>query len=56
VTKEELNLSEFASGLMAEAGASATKVVGCQMFKADSFGVSLHRIPDNVGRRRQARW
>ena len=34
---------------MAEAGASATKIVGCQMVNADSFGVSLHGIPDYVG-------
>jgi hypothetical protein len=49
VTKEELNLFEFASGLMAEAGASATKIVGRQMVKADTFSVSLHGIPDYVG-------
>jgi hypothetical protein len=49
VTKEKLNLFEFASGIMAEAGASATKIVGCQMVNADSFGVSLHGIPDYVG-------
>jgi hypothetical protein len=48
MTKEKLNLFEFASGLMAEAGASATKIVGCQMVNADSFGVSLHGIPDHV--------
>ena len=34
---------------MAEAGASATKIVGCQMVNADSFGVSFHGIPDYVG-------
>jgi hypothetical protein len=49
VTKKKLNLFEFASGLMAETGASATKIVGCQMANADSFGVSLHGIPDYVG-------
>jgi len=48
VTKEKLNLLEFATSLMAEAGASATKIVGCQMVNADSFGVSLHGIPDYV--------
>jgi len=42
-------LFEFASGLMAEAGASATKIVGYQMANANSFGVSLHGIPDYVG-------
>ena len=49
VTKEKLNLFEFASGLVAEAGASATKIVGCQMANANSFGVLLHGIPDYVG-------
>jgi hypothetical protein len=49
VTKEKLNLFEFASGVMAEAGAGATKIVGCQMFNADSFGVSLHGIPNYLG-------
>ena len=44
-----MNLFEFASGLMAEAGASATKIVGCQMVYAYSFGVSLHGVPDYVG-------
>lgn len=39
VIKEKLNLFEFASGVMAEAGAGATKIVGCQMINADSFGV-----------------
>jgi hypothetical protein len=48
VTKEKLNLFEFASCVMAEAGAGATKIVGCQMVNADSFGVSLHGIPDYV--------
>jgi hypothetical protein len=48
VTKEKLNLFKFTSGLMAEAGASATKIVGCQMVNADSSGVSLHGIPDYV--------
>ncbi|WP_433965504.1 hypothetical protein [Tunturiibacter gelidiferens] len=37
MTEEKLNLFEFASGLMAEAGASATKIVGCQMVNADSL-------------------
>ena len=49
MTKEKLSLFEFASGLMAEAGASATKIVGRQMVNADLFGVSLHRRPDYVG-------
>jgi hypothetical protein len=50
VTEQKLNLFEFSSGLMAEAGASATKIVGCQMVNADSFGVSLHGIPDYISR------
>jgi hypothetical protein len=49
VTKEELNLFEFTSGLMAEASAGAAKIVGCQMVNADSFGLSLHGIPNYVG-------
>ena len=49
MTKEKLNLFEFASGLMAKAGAGATKIVGCQMINADPFGISLHGIPDYVG-------
>jgi len=49
VAKEKLNLFKFASGLMAEAVASATKIVGCQMVNADLFGVSLHGIPDYIG-------
>jgi hypothetical protein len=50
VTEEKLDLFEFATGLMAEAGARATKIAGCQMVNAESFGVCLHCIPDNVGR------
>jgi hypothetical protein len=34
---------------MAEAGTCATKIVGSKMVKADSFGVSLHGVPDYVG-------
>jgi hypothetical protein len=49
VTEEKLNLFEFASGLIAEAGARATKIVGCRMANANLFGVSLHGIPDYVG-------
>jgi hypothetical protein len=49
MAKKKLNLFEFATGLKAEAGASATKIVGCQMVNADSLGVSLYGVPDNVG-------
>jgi hypothetical protein len=45
VTEQKLNLFEFSSGLVAEPGASATKIVGRQMVNADSFGISLHGIP-----------
>jgi hypothetical protein len=34
---------------MAEAGACATKIVGSKMVKTDSFGISLHGVPDYVG-------
>jgi hypothetical protein len=49
VTKEKLNLFKLPTGLVAEAGASTTKIVGCQMLNADLLGVSLHGIPDYVG-------
>jgi hypothetical protein len=49
VTQQGLNLFEFASCLMAEAGTCATKIVGSEMVKADSFGISLHGVPDYVG-------
>jgi hypothetical protein len=49
VAEKKLNLFEFASGLMAETGASATKIVGCKVVNADSLGVSPHGIPDYVG-------
>ena len=49
MAQKELDLFEFSSCLMAEASASAAKIVGCQMVNADSFGVSLHGIPNYVG-------
>jgi hypothetical protein len=49
VAKKKLNLFEFTSGLMAEAGASATKIVRSQMANADSLSVSPHSVPDYVG-------
>jgi len=48
VTKEKLNLFEFPSSTMTEAGAGATKIVGRETVNADSLGTSLHRIPDYV--------
>ena len=49
MAKQKLNLFEFAAATMAEAGASATKIVGCQVGYAGLTGASLHRIPDYVG-------
>jgi integrase len=49
VAKQKLDLFEFASTTMAEPGASATKIVGCQVDYAGLTGTSLHRIPDYVG-------
>jgi len=48
VTKEKLNLFEFPSSTMTEAGAGATKIVGRETFNADSLGILFHRIPDYV--------
>ena len=49
VAKQKLNLFQFASTTMTQAGASATKVVRCQIDYASSTGTSLHRIPNNIG-------
>jgi len=43
-----MNLLKFASRSMAEASAGATKIVGRQMVKADSLGVTSYRIPDHI--------
>jgi hypothetical protein len=48
VTEKKLNLLKFASRSMAEASAGATKIVGRQMVKADSLGVTSYRIPDHI--------
>ena len=48
MTEQALNLFEFASSAMTETGASATKIMGCEMVNADSLGVSFYRIPDNI--------
>jgi hypothetical protein len=45
VAKQELNLFELASGLMAEAGTSATKIAGCEVVKADLLGVAFRIAP-----------
>ena len=49
MAEQELNLFEFASSAMTEAGTSATKIMGCEMVDADSLSVSFYRISDNVG-------
>jgi hypothetical protein len=35
MAKKKLNLFEFASSAVAEAGTSVTKIVGCEVVKAD---------------------
>jgi hypothetical protein len=50
VTKEKLNLLEFTSSTMTEAGAGATKIVGRETVNADSLGILFHRVPDYVAR------
>jgi hypothetical protein len=49
VAKQKLDLFEFASACMAEAGATATKIVGCQIVYAGPLGAPFDRIPDYVG-------
>jgi hypothetical protein len=48
VAEQKLNLFEFASTTVAEADASATKIVGCQIGYAGLTGTPLQRIPDYV--------
>jgi hypothetical protein len=50
VAKQKLNLFQFASTTVAQAGASAAKVVGCQIVYAGLSGAPLHRVPDYIGR------
>ena len=47
--KEKLNLFQFAPTTMAQACASAAKVVGCQIAYAGLPGAPLHCVPDYVG-------
>src|ERR1700744_3433341 len=47
VPKQKPNLFEFAAAIVAESGAGATKVMGCQVGYACLPGASLDRIPDN---------
>jgi hypothetical protein len=47
VAKQKLNLFQFSSTTMAQAGASATKVMRCHIGYASLIG-ALHRIPNNI--------
>jgi hypothetical protein len=49
VAKQKLDLFEFASTSMAEAGATAAKIVGGQIVYAGSLGAPFERILDYVG-------
>jgi hypothetical protein len=49
VTKEKLNLLQFASTTMAQAGASAAKIVGREIIYAGLSSTPLHRVPDDIG-------
>ena len=49
MAKQKLDLFEFASTSMAEAGATATKIVGCQIGYAGPLGTPFDLIPDHVG-------
>jgi hypothetical protein len=48
-TKEKLNLLKLASRRMAEASASASKIVRCQMIKTDLLRIRFHSTPDYIG-------
>jgi hypothetical protein len=50
VSKEELNLFEFASASMTETRATTSKIVGCKIVDSRLIGTSFHRIPDDIGR------
>jgi hypothetical protein len=49
VAKQKLNLFQFATTTMAQARASAAKIVGCQIAYAGLPGAPLHRVPDYIG-------
>jgi hypothetical protein len=44
-------LFEFSATQVAETGAVATKIVGCQMVNAALIGTSFDRMPHDVGSR-----
>jgi hypothetical protein len=49
VAEQKLDLFEFGAPYVAEAGATATKVMRCQIVYADPLGTSFDCIPDHVG-------
>jgi hypothetical protein len=49
VAKQKLNLFEFASTTMAQAGAGAAQIVGCQIVYTGLYGTPLDSVPDYVG-------
>jgi hypothetical protein len=49
VAEQKLDLFEFASTSMAEAGTTATKIVRCKILYASPLGTPFDRIPDYVG-------
>jgi hypothetical protein len=48
VTKQELNLFEFASSAVAEPSAGTAKVMGRQVIHSDPLGISLYCCPNNI--------
>ena len=50
MAKQKLDLFEFASTSMAEAGATAAKIVGRQIVHVGPHGTPFDRIPNYVGR------
>jgi hypothetical protein len=44
VTQQELNLCEFATRAVAEAGTSTTKVMRRKMVDADALGILLYAV------------
>jgi hypothetical protein len=48
VTEQELNLFEFATSAVAEAGTGTTKVMRRQVIHTDPLGISLDCCPNNI--------
>jgi hypothetical protein len=49
VAEQKLNPFQSASPTMAQAGAGAAKIAGCQIVYAGLSGAPLHRVPGYVG-------